>query len=1030
MARHNVFVSEQSGEGFIGRQDALERVRSAIHGVHAGVGSTLIISGEAGMGKTALLRAALRGAGDVDLTWGTCVGGGKAPGYWPWTHALNGLVRIVGFDRARAAAGGDVGLLANLVPALGDNEHSDGSERTRLLLMDAATAWLRALAAQRPVVVVLDDLQWADESSLGLFELLANDPRAAPICLLAAFRTDEVAPADDGMLTSLVARSDHLKLTGLDLTATRSLIETVSDSLSHDTAESIYRRAGGHPFFTRELARSAADGLRDVPPAVRDAIGQRVNALTPSTQEVLRAAALSGLSISPDVVSMVTKRQLAEVDAAIAEAVDAAFVVVSDTEIRFVHDLFRETIADSVEHGTRPVLHLAIGEALEARGERGAHVAVAETARHFREAISCGGLDRAISATLRAAEADSSVLALPEAVLQLRQLRAKVADAGVTLADDLLVDVLLAEADLLARLGRSPDARGLIRAAREAADRSGDLARITSAALAAASLGSRFAARRDELIGELESALDAVAGAAPVLEASLTSVLARELQHSVPEQRERAGPLSERALHLGRATGDPDVLAACLLARHDVLWTPGTAETRAEIANELVALAHRSGDREGHANALLLLANALLESGSAAFRPALLSSLEIYEDLGQPRHLYTLETRRAFIALLAGDLDDAQRKIEEASELGDRLREPDTDNVRMSQRLELVRMRGVQEELTAFAQQAIAHWTGAPVHAHAVAAGFAARAGDLEAAHRYVAAVHDLGTWRLDRSYLWSVFVRELAFAAIALEDNALCAELLEELDPLAGSCGVNGAVVAFAGCHSHMAGRLKVALGDVEAARALFEQACDVYSLLGATHDLAEAGRSLSDLTARQEASASLRRNGPIWEVRFANKSASIVHSKGLQDIARLLERPGTDLHVLDLMGSAVSPSGSENVLDRVAAADYRRRLEELSEERVGAQRSGDATRLDLIDKEHEALLAELRAGTVLGGRERSFANHPTERARKAVTARIRDTIRRLEVTIPELGAHLDRCVITGVRCRYEGDERWRVKY
>ena len=106
-----------------------------------------------------------------------------------------------------------------------------------------------------------------------------------------------------------------------------------------------------------------------------------------------------------------------------------------------------------------------------------------------------------------------------------------------------------------------------------------------------ARLGARFSARRDDVIGELDQALSAVAGADPGLEALDSATLARELQHSVADDRPRARPLSERALALGRDTGDAETLLACLLARHDVLWTPGEGAARAEVAQEIVAVA-------------------------------------------------------------------------------------------------------------------------------------------------------------------------------------------------------------------------------------------------------------------------------------------------------------------------------------------------------------------------------------------------------------------------------------------------------
>lgn len=553
--------------------------------------------------------------------------------------------------------------------------------------------------------------------------------------------------------------------------------------------------------------------------------------------------------------------------------------------------------------------------------------------------------------------------------------------------------------------------------------------RTASVALATAELGARFAVRRDEIVRELDRALAVVAGTSLAREAELTAALARELQHSVPEQRARAGPLTERALRLGRRTRDPDVLAACLLARHDVLWTPGEAPGRAEVAAELVTLAQRAGDRERHAEALLLQANALLESGSAAFEAVLDRCLELLAELGQPRHRYTVQTRRACLALLRGRVDEAAALIEQAAELGRRLREPDTDNVRMSQRLELVRERGLPDELTAFAGEAVSHWTGAPVHAHAVAAGFSARAGDLDGARHHLAAVRDLGGWRTDRSYLWSVFVRELAVTAVALQDRELCTQLLAELRPLAGSCGVNGAVVAFAGCHSHTAGRLAAALGDRAQAQALLEDACAVYERIGASLHGAAALDLAGCTGPAPDARATLLRRGPVWEVTYAGRTAAVRNCKGLHDIARLVRHPGTDVHVLDLMQAPLRADAAGEQLDRRAVASYRRRLTELSAERVAAGHRGDSARMHRLDEEYDALATELKAGTAAAGRPRTFANHPAERARKAVTGRIRDAVRRLEPDLPELAAHLDRMLVTGVQCRYRGDTRWRVE-
>jgi hypothetical protein len=190
----------------------------------------------------------------------------------------------------------------------------------------------------------------------------------------------------------------------------------------------------------------------------------------------------------------------------------------------------------------------------------------------------------------------------------------------------------------------------------------------------------------------------------------------------------------------------------------------------------------------------------------------------------------------------------------------------------------------------------------------------------------------------------------------------------------------------------------------------------------------------ALSDLQMTRVGGAAetaplLRRRGHDWEVIFAGRTARVRDCKGLRDIATLLRRPGTDVHVLDLVGLAVREQSSAPILDRSAAEHYRRRIAELADRRHEATLLADQDLLASIDEEHDAIEAELRAGVGLGGRQRRFANAPAERARKAVAGRIGDAIRRLDAVLPEAAAYLDQNLVTGVRCRYRGAQRWHVE-
>ncbi|HEX2023289.1 MAG TPA: AAA family ATPase [Acidimicrobiales bacterium] len=1015
-----------AADDLVGREQLLTRLGELVGLAREGQRVTVLVSGEAGIGKTSLVRAAAAAARQEGAmtAWGTCSDVDAAPGHWPWAQALNGVVRAIGVDPARRLAGDDAPLLATIVTSLGQASHGDATDRARLLLLDATARFLDALAARQPLVIVLDDLQWADDSSLELLDFVTRAPDRSGLCLVGVYRHDELRPTARERLGALGSRSHHVHVHGIDAGSVYELVtRLLGRPVDRSVALDIHRRTAGHPYLVREVALVAHDTgtkVEHIPAAVRELIERRVVRLPAATQEVLEVAAVLGSELRPDVVARALAISPLAVEVAAQEAVDAGVLSADGTGLRFAHDLLRETIAHRLHAPRRVALHQAIGAALEERAARGGDVGPAELARHFTAAVSLDGPDRAVRWALEAAAADRAALAFGEAAAHLRRLRAAVADGAVDLADEQLFEVLMAEADALARAGNPLDARGLLRSATAVAQRGHHADQTALVALATAQLGARFSTRRDEIVAELEGALVVVTGTDPAREAQLTAALARELQHSVAEDRPRAGPLSERALELGRDAGDPATLSTCLLARHDVLWTPGAGAERAEIAREIVAAALAAGDDERQAEGLLLLSNALLEQGSPAFEASLDACLAILDRLGEPRHRYLAETRRACVALLRGRLDEAEERIEQAAALGDRIREPDTGNVLMSQRLELVRARGRGDELTAFAAEAVAHWTGAPVHAHSVAAGFLARAGDLDGARHHLATVVDLGTWRADRSYLWSVFVRELSHAAVALDDRDLCAQLLDDLRPLAATCGVNGACVAFAGSHAHTAAGLAAALNQADLSRQLSEQARLTYQRLAATGWSAELRLSAA---AAPAAVSSMRRDGSVWRISFANRIATVPHTKGLADIARLVAAPGTDIHVLELMDGGDRSAAAGPVVDRRSLGVYRRRLGDIDDEAAEADRHNDLERVTRLESERQALLEELGRVTGVQGRPRQFANHPAERARKAVTGRVRDAIRKLEPVLPDLATHLHRTIVTGTYCRYRGD-------
>jgi tetratricopeptide (TPR) repeat protein len=1059
--RDNAGVSQ-----FVGRAEPLARlgavyrtVADAPGGRGAHRAGLVLVAGEAGIGKTALLTRFTTEVEALGATviWGTCWAGDQAPAWWPWTQALRSLLHrrpdlCATIDPAVAAVVPDVG------PAPGAVD--------RLKIFDAVGALLARAGADAPVAVVLDDLQWADRSSVELLQFLARHSRPGALVQVGAYRPGErhadVAPS----LAELATAAELVVLRGLSPAEVADLVAAVAGGPVADRwATLVHERSGGHPFFARELCRLLSAGPEStagqvaaagpaaagsagaggaapidaaaadvVPAAVRDAIERRLVRLPTDCRALLDAAAVAGRALQPDVLADVCGDDAATVAERMAPALDLGILepVAGEAAVaRFAHDLYRETIYTALGRAHRQDLHHRAATALVRRHERGGFVFPADLARHFAAAVTLAGPAPALTWARTAAEADTARFAFAEAAGHLARVRSAVAGAGRRLSDASVVCLLVDEADLRLRSGDAAQARALLDTAwaRAAATGAADL--LSTVALGLDRVGARFAMPRTELISVLETARAASAGAGTPAAAQVTAALARHLQHSVSADRPRARPLADAAVRIARRLDDPNTLASCLLAQHDTLWTPGRATQRAAIAAEIGELAKRTADHERHAQALLLAATAQLENGSAAFRASLTEFGYVTERLRQPRHDYMLRTRQAALALLDGDIEAGDRLSQEATALGEAVGDSDTGNVRMSQRLEIARARADRAELRALAEAAVRWWVGAPAHAHAVAAGFFARAGDLDAARRHLDTVLALDEWRTDRSYLWSVFVGELATAAIALDDRPLCTALLADLLPLADTCAVNGALVCFMGAHAHRVGLLHAALGEPEPAARWLNRALETHRRLGARAWEAETRAALDSLhgggptpaTDPDDAAPRLVRAGDVWQVSYRGRSAFVADVKGVHDLAALLARPGTDLPALDLAGGGLADGAraADPVLDRAALAAYKRRLAELDDELSTAGAQSDLARRQRATDEREHLLAELRRATRPDGGSRRLGPSAAERARKAVTARIRDAIRRVGAVLPDLGTHLDRSIRTGTVCRYD---------
>lgn len=386
----------------VGRESELADLREALDEARTST-RVAIIEGDAGIGKTRLAEelvadAARRGA---TVLWGRAFEGGAAPAFWPWLPPLRALV-------AASDDGPSPELGHLLAPSTTDTGDARSAEPARFALFEAVAALLTRSARARPVVLVLDDLQWADVASLELLVAVLGRLDEVPLLLVCTVRELEVG-RNDAVVDALAALTRRLgtrrlRLRGLTRAATEALVRQTTGELPPGaTVDAIYARVEGNPFFTTEVARllAAGEGLADVPSGVRDVVRRRLTALPPATAELLEVGAVIGRDVDLRLLAAASDHDLdACLDHLEPAIVQRLLVPVPEQPgtVRFAHALVREVVADDVTTLRRARLHLRVADALHDDDDTAEILA-----EHLWKAAPIGVGQRAAAALERAA---------------------------------------------------------------------------------------------------------------------------------------------------------------------------------------------------------------------------------------------------------------------------------------------------------------------------------------------------------------------------------------------------------------------------------------------------------------------------------------------------------------------------------------------------------------------------------------------------------------------------------------------------
>ncbi|MBI2705148.1 MAG: AAA family ATPase [Actinobacteria bacterium] len=1033
----------------------------AANDARQGSGSLTLLTGEAGIGKTSVVRAlARRVRGDLDVSWGTCVPDRSAPPFWPWRELLSTELSVADTSAADQAIG------APRFDRLNDLR-AELAERTR----------------REALLHVIEDLQWADVASVLLLAHVGAAIAAAPLMIVATLRTSELlSRALDDAIEQVRRIARVRAVPALHTEEVEVLIREAGIDRAGELAPVLQDRTGGNPLYVTELLRdmrgSGTAERRElaggsVPARVTELVGSHLARLPAAVADFVFTASVVGSEGDARTLANVADSTVASVidlveQARAAHLLDAA----SPGRWRFRHSLVRDAVYASGTDANRARLHAAVLEALAADGS----TPPAVLARHALDAQPLFDAERAVALAARAGEAAFAQQAYEESFAWFERA---LVEAPVGMAPRWRAELLVQCGDAHRHLGEIEEAR---RSFVDAAELTDDPALLARAALGyadpGADLGIAYRTEDPMTLTLLERAIAAQPVGDGVTSVLLESRLAAELYFS--DEPGRARELCGSALERARRLGDRRALGAASAVNHDAhVVGQSSLDDQLRSSDQLLTWARD----DGSAGALLTAHRArimdLLSAGDlAAMDTEILAFRRIADPLKAPAYQWWLALWSAMRALLEGRHDEAEARAFAAFAIGEQpfpvLAFTNLSFLLFFLRREQGRFDEMEQATRDYAS------SRADIPAIRVALMFLlAEIGKVDEAHGMLQSISSRDLQRLhDRNWPASWF--QLARAASIVGDKTLAATLLGEADRPTERCVMVSLATACLGATDLATGWLLHTVGDLDAAHDRFESAAATNAAVGARSWLAQtrvdhavllldrnrpgdadAARAhidraaaaaediglpsvihvLADVRHRLEHSAKpssttalapstfanvFRPTGAVWEIDFAGRSVQVPHTRGMRDLAFLLARPDQSVSVLELLGGTPTPAETTRgapALDEKARLEIRDRLRDLDAEVDEAEANNDLGRATKA-RERRQLLAEAVARDLgLGGKARLIGD-PIERARKTVSTRIRRTIAALGRTHPELGRHLERSIDTGAWCAYRPAE------
>lgn len=873
---------------FVGREQELGRLRAAFDAARTGQAGVVLLAGEPGIGKTTLAEETATYAQllDAQALWGRCYEWAGAPAYWPWVQIIRAYTQACEPQRLRAELGGGAADIAQLVPELRDRLPDlpalarMGGEQARFRLFDGIATLLRNATAHQPLLLVLDDLHWADPPSLLLMQFVARELEQARLLIIGTYRDVEVGRRHplSATLAELARGHRTLRLALQGISAAdieRFIVLSTGHEPGPALVDTVQRETEGNPFFVSEVLRllvtegrlgrmpGASSLSHGIPESVRDVVGRRLDRLSPACNDALADAAVIGREFTLAILERVNELAPEVLLDALEEAARARLIQVEGIgqRYRFTHALVQETLYAEVSAGRRLRQHAAVGRALEQVHAADLAPYYGELAYHFGRAALGGSVSKAVEYAIQAGDRAMAQLAWEsagqhyEAALHALDLQA---DPDPVQRCDVLLALGAAHYRTVLDISESPAGRRAYLRAAEIAQALGSFERLARAALGFAGINLARTPGGFQQVQLHEAALALAPPEDSELKARLLGRLSEDYR-IIPNTAERSRAMAEEALAMARRLADPAILASVLVAKYIAIWGPDNLAERRSAAAEgwqtgatagdlystmwsqyLSSVgAYEQGDYQGLNQALAALGEHTRQSGTpyfqwlhalcsvgCAIREGSFASAEhaISTLGGDSQALVAVYFRTVFLFLL-------RREHSRLQELDDAL-----------------------QTVISLAEQATGSFDRHREHIvqllHMLMLTDAGRSGEAQASYAaFAGRVLD----DLPRDAYWLATIALLGEVCTALEDRPRAAQLYELLLPYADRNVAPASSPAYFGPVAYYLGLLATLLAQWEAAARHFEAALTMNARMQARPATVWTQVAFADMLARR---------------------------------------------------------------------------------------------------------------------------------------------------------------------------------